>query len=441
MIIWSILIEKRSGMSKIAIYKGAIHHTKEGGQPALFLQAVRASVKNAPSRWFLLSGLILIYFLGLKWGVSTKDQSPAGSILLFTFFMTLHISLHWFYLAKRLPQRWPLLYFYVQAALVLPCSMFSSNAVNMLIGLFLVLIGEAIGALRLYVLIPVVISYIAFFVLYIVLQGGWHDFLLTFHNLGFFVIAPLLFVIGYMQVRAHERTQSILRQLEASHREVMTYAMRVEDLTLAAERQRLARELHDTLAQGLSGLVIQLEVVDAHLLKNNVVRAQEIVQQTMSGARDTLAEARHAIDNLRETVLGSEDLVETIQEEIDHFTSATGISCTADLAPLSSVPDLLCEHALRVVKEGLTNITRHARAHRAWVCITRVGAQLTVEVGDDGVGFVLNDIAHKAGHYGLLGLRERARLTGGQLEIVSAPEQGTIVRLHFPLTRGGTDDE
>jgi NarL family two-component system sensor histidine kinase YdfH len=207
----------------------------------------------------------------------------------------------------------------------------------------------------------------------------------------------------------------------------------VEDLTLAAERQRLARELHDTLAQGLAGLILQLEAVDSHLARGGVERAQAIVRQAMTRARLTLADARRAISDLRAEDALPADLDQAIRDEVERFTAATGLPCDLDLQPLPALPERLREQAFRTVTEGLTNIAHHARAQRVTVQVASRDGALEVKVWDDGVGFDPLAVSEQVGHYGLVGLRERARLAGGSLTVTSTPGQGTTIGLRLPL--------
>ena len=146
----------------------------------------------------------------------------------------------------------------------------------------------------------------------------------------------------------------------------------------------------------------------------------------------TLAEARSAIDDLRVNTLGPEDLLLAVQREIKRFTTANSLSCVADIAALALVPESLCEHVLRAITEGLTNIARHAQAHQVHISATFNETRLIIEVSDDGIGFDSDAVIAQDGHYGLLGLRERARLAGGYFEIVSTPDKGTVLRLCVP---------
>jgi NarL family two-component system sensor histidine kinase YdfH len=224
----------------------------------------------------------------------------------------------------------------------------------------------------------------------------------------------------------------LLHELEIAHVQLAEYAARVEDLTLTAERQRMARELHDTLAQGLAGLVLQLEAVDSHLSKNAPSKAQEIVQQAMGRARATLSDARNAIGNLRAARLSPSELEQSIRTEAERFTTATAIPCEIKIRLPENVTDLQAENAMRLVSEGLTNAARYAKANRIWLILEEDDNCLVVTVSDDGVGFHPSEVEKRADHFGLIGLRERARLVKGTLEIRSAPSEGTSLIMRLP---------
>jgi NarL family two-component system sensor histidine kinase YdfH len=180
-------------------------------------------------------------------------------------------------------------------------------------------------------------------------------------------------------------------------------------------------------------LILQLEAVDAHLAGNHLDRAREIVRETMVRARSTLADARLAIDDLRRS--GTLGLGDFARHETDNFIAATGIPCEVTISLLDSLPDPVTEAAIRAVSEGLTNIARHAQAKNAKLCIAALEEQkeLQIEITDDGIGFDPNVI--EAGHYGLVGMRERVRLSGGRLEINSKQGFGTQLVIRFPLEK------
>jgi NarL family two-component system sensor histidine kinase YdfH len=257
----------------------------------------------------------------------------------------------------------------------------------------------------------------------------------------------IIFVVLYVglytrEARAKAHAQTLLEELEIAHTQLAEYANQVEQLTLSTERQRMARELHDTLAQGLAGLILQLEAADSHISNQNSAKAQNIIQQAMTRARTTLADARRAIGDLRETQTTSTDLNTAIRTETERFRHSTGIPCTLELCNVPSLSPSLSENVLRAVSEGLVNIARHAKASEVILMMSCDDQNLWIEIRDDGSGFDPQEAIGRSGHYGLLGLRERARLFGGSLTIESQPTRGTTLKIQLPLDNGKpkTDD-
>ena len=359
---------------------------------------------------------------------SPEMRAPAR-LVPFVALMLLHITLYWFSPRFADTRRRAVSYLALQALLVFVITWYPRDF-GIVMSLYPSLLGIAVGMMRdKRQMAWAVVICLGLAALNLVLMFGWESLL------SWLLFAPplTLFVVIYVvlygrQVEAREHAQTLLRDLEVAHRELADYAARVEDLTLSAERQRMARELHDTLAQGVAGLVLQLEAVDSHLAAGRAERAQSIVRQAMARARATLADARRAIDDLR-IVPSGDDLTDALRHEVTRFADATGIPCAFDFTLTGSLPEATAEHLVRIVAEGLTNIARHAQAARAGVTVTESGAGVTIEVGDDGVGFDPTSAFDRSGHYGLLGMRERARLAGGTLTVESAPGAGTRVKI------------
>ena len=252
------------------------------------------------------------------------------------------------------------------------------------------------------------------------------------------LITLVLLVSGYVAfymrlMHSHTHLEAAHKELEAAHFQLRDSAEQIESLTRLMERQRLARELHDTLAQGLAGVMMQLQVASSRLTNQRYERAQESVQQAMTYVRSSLSTARNVLDDLRSESALPHELVEEVQEAINRFTVATGIVCTYEPRALSSVPYQFHDHVLRVIAEGLANIARHAEASHVEISIVQNDMTLLIEVRDDGIGFDPTIASKQSGHYGLLGLRERARLIHGTFDLLSAPGKGTILSFHFPL--------
>jgi NarL family two-component system sensor histidine kinase YdfH len=367
--------------------------------------------------------------------------------------MVLHCVLHAFALFKTMPPYLNLPYFIGQGLLVL--AIFSlGDGQEAVLGLCLVLTLEAIHLLRQpRMLIAVVGGYLLLYVIslnplkfYFSVDPSLvtHKFISSVTFIMFIIACIILY---NQRAKAHQRDQELLHalasahaQLETAHIQLEDYAARVEALTLITERQRLARELHDTLAQGLVGFGMQLETINGLLQQERLQQAREIVQQALSRVHTTLAEARDVIDDLRSGTANNVDDLEAMREEIQRFTIATGIPCHADLEALTILDRPLHEHIQRILSESLTNIARHARASEVWIRTRWDGdSRLTLEICDNGVGFDQAASVLPAGHYGLLGLRERARLIDGQMEITSVPGQGTTLCFTFLLSNQGQE--
>lgn len=377
-----------------------------------------------------------IALLGISGWISEPGLQQTQYPVVFSILLCCHIV--GYALIFRFPTRWYGLigYFTVQSVLVFAIGLVTPFT-TMALGLYLALISQAIGfVLQTWVLGILVVLYLFCYALLVGLMSGWD---LALHTPLFAV--PLVFlVITYMtmvvrQTQGHEQARTLLGELEVAHQQLAEFAEQVEDLTLATERQRMARELHDTLAQGLAGLILQLEAVNAHLAQGRLDRSQEIVQQAMIRARDTLTDSRRAIDDLRMGNTNANELIATIKQRIHHFTTTTGIPCTLDLRLHRGLPELISEHLLRGLTESLTNIERHSQARQVRILIVEERGMVVLEVQDDGVGFNPELIQHHKGHYGLLGLSERAHLTSGIIDVISTPLQGTTIRLQLPLAQ------
>jgi NarL family two-component system sensor histidine kinase YdfH len=382
--------------------------------------------------FFVVMTVIMIgmYILSLAQNPALRQPGPA---VLFTLLIVLHIALHWIlvlYPTFHTPFR-RLFYILGQGLLALIITYLSQN-IGMVFALYMGLIGEVLGFLgvnrwsilaALYYLSLSLINFLLFGDM-----GGAVYWMLTVIPIVIFVG---LYVTLYLrQAEAREKAQALAEELESANRQLTEYAAQVEDLTIAGERQRMARELHDTLSQGLAGLILQLEAADAYLASNHPEKARSIIENSMSQARLVLANARRAIDDLRQPKM--EDLDSALRLEVSRFTNATGIPVRLHTDPTPSLPDPVKETIVRAVAEALTNIAQHARAKNVEVELGMKGGGLSVTVGDDGVGFDPSSIP--SGHYGVLGICERVRMTNGSVNIHSNRGNGTTLNIQIPLT-------
>jgi two-component system NarL family sensor kinase len=228
----------------------------------------------------------------------------------------------------------------------------------------------------------------------------------------------LLHTVGDLLSIAIERTRLFARSTE---------------LGVIKERNRLAREIHDTLAQGLTAVTLKLETADALLeAESQPQRVRQIVQEALALTQANLEEARRSVLDLRAAPLEGRSLVEALTALAQTWTAQlqrpVNFTATGGIRPL---PVRLEVGLYRIAQEALTNIARHAGANRVILELTTTPAEIRLSIEDDGHGFELDDVP--PGRYGLIGLNERARLLGGSLRLKSGPGAGTRIEVTIPL--------
>jgi two-component system NarL family sensor kinase len=218
-------------------------------------------------------------------------------------------------------------------------------------------------------------------------------------------------------------------QLSAEHTRAATRLATIE------ERNRLAREIHDTLAQGLAAIALQLETADA-LFQSRPKRAQETIQKALQLARSNLEEARHSVMDLRAAPLQKHSLTEALAAlAVAEQVPPVDYTCL----PTQRFPILSAriETGLyRIAQEALTNARKHAKAHKISMTLIAEEQWISLSVQDDGCGFDLESVAEQtnrsSGHFGLAGMNERIKLLGGNLCISSEPGAGTSIEVSIP---------
>ncbi len=257
----------------------------------------------------------------------------------------------------------------------------------------------------------------------------------------------MMLLVGYVtatlvSVQREQRlalARAYQRQAAANER-LRQYAVTFEELAISGERNRLARELHDTLAHSLSAAAVQLEAVRA-LWSAHPDRARRMLEQTDDTVRTGLAEARRTLHALRATPLQELGLILAIRELAESAAERSGAELELHLpAALEAYPSVSVEQGVyRIAQEALENVVRHARAHRLCVGLEEREGKLRLMVEDDGLGIQGVSAPAPRGeagdHLGILGMGERAHLIGGELEISSPAGQGARVRLVIPLER------
>ncbi len=200
------------------------------------------------------------------------------------------------------------------------------------------------------------------------------------------------------------------------------------------ERNRLAREIHDTLAQGLTAITLQLETADALLESNaDTERVRKAIQQAMTLTRANLEEARRSVLDLRAAPLEGKTLAQAVADLLENWSKTAEVQTHLEIeGGRRSLPIRIEAGLYRVVQESLTNIRRHAHANTVTIRISMTPENVYLMIEDDGYGFDPSNIPQE-GRYGLIGLNERVKLLGGTLNLQSNPNSGTRVEVQIPL--------
>ncbi|MDI3280477.1 MAG: sensor histidine kinase, partial [Bacillota bacterium] len=268
---------------------------------------------------------------------------------------------------------------------------------------------------------------------------AWPLSLLGILRLAGSLLAGFLFVavmshLAVQQFRERERAEKALAELrlsqarlEEAYRSLAAYAREVEDLAATRERNRLAREIHDTLAHALTALVVQLEgcdrlwAVDPQRAREHLLRGQEL-------ARRGLAEVRRSLRALHSELPAQRPCAQAMAELAAEFQADTGVAVTFQVAGQERpVRPEACSALYRALQEALTNAGRHGRARRVSATLTFLPGELRLEVADDGQG-----AAQVVPGLGLTGMRERLEELHGTIQISTRPGEGFTVIASLP---------
>ncbi|MER5889760.1 sensor histidine kinase [Streptomyces sp. NPDC001941] len=274
---------------------------------------------------------------------------------------------------------------------------------------------------------------------------GWAVF-------GALVVANMAFVVitGHLQEKEQERARAQVRTIHeladtnaalhialdenaALHAQLLLQA---REAGVADERRRLAAEIHDTIAQGLTGIIAQLQVV-----KNapTLDTARTHLERADALARHSLGEARRSVHNLSPAALADATLTEALKKTVADWGARTGVRAEFTLTGTAQpLHDEIEATLLRITEEALSNAARHAHATRLGVTLSFMVGEVTLDVRDDGRGFDPLAVSHRTARsettgFGLNGMRARAERLAGDVTIESEPGGGTAISARVPL--------
>lgn len=226
------------------------------------------------------------------------------------------------------------------------------------------------------------------------------------------------------------RRRQLIEQLEATQAELAAAERRSGVLE---ERQRLARDIHDTLAQGFTSIVMHLEAAD-QALPGDLDTLQKHLDRARGTARASLEQARRVVHALRPHSLDQRSLPDAIERAAGRWQEETGIPLTTTITgdPVPLHPDIEVT-LLRATQEALTNIHKHAQATAVQLTLSYINDVVVLDVQDNGVSFAGAATSPLSGGYGLQAMSERAEQCGGSVTLESEPGEGTTVVISIPI--------
>ena len=235
-------------------------------------------------------------------------------------------------------------------------------------------------------------------------------------------------VLGYVITWLMKAQRLNRQELSKANLKLVQYSTNIEQLSISRERNRLSRELHDTLAHTLSALAVQFEVLLA-AWESNPNHARSIAEQMGEMTKKGLDETRRSLHNLRASPLEDLGLVLAIKELSKEFASRNNLSLNLDIPEsMNDIPPEIEQCFYRIAQESLENIARHANADELTIQLMRYSSGLSMSITDNGRGFDISDDVNRE-NLGIQGMAERADLIGGVLTVDSQPGRDTTVKL------------
>lgn len=374
----------------------------------------------------LVVGILLMsvgIFL-IQRGTHTKEEI-SGYIILSLLFLFLSMNRNnWF-------RKYKWLYFILQGIIVYDTATFMNEGyIVIYVCLIPVLIVECMRSYRERTkLLLFVAGYYSVFTMTTLLIGGWEAFREYFVIL---ILISILLTYYYSiysnQVKMKIKAQQVTRELEIANE-------KLEDYVRNNERQKMARDLHDTLSQGLSALAMQLDAANANLKKGKTERAQEIISHAMNYTRKTLSESRDLISDLRTENIRSQKLLSGLNTELEMFKRQFSGVIHAEISAEQNISESLYRNFIYVFRESLNNIIKHAKASEVWIHIYIENHYLYMTIKDNGVGFEVKWLDQLVGHYGIMGIKERIKSLDGRWNLISKKKQGTTIEVIVPLEK------
>ena len=241
-----------------------------------------------------------------------------------------------------------------------------------------------------------------------------------------FVLAFVILLVSAVIAEHESRTR-----LVQANRRLREYALQIENQATLQERNRIAREIHDSVGHYLTAQSIQLENTAVFLARDRIKAASHLAKARHLG-KDALANIRASVATLRKNPIQERSLLATIEKLILEFQSNTNIAIASEIDLISTLPTEVNTALYRIVQEALTNISKHSQATKVNLSLKETGSKILLSIQDNGCGF--NQSNNTTG-FGLQGMKERTAALPGIIEIISKCGQGCRINVEIPLSK------
>ncbi|WP_214659259.1 sensor histidine kinase [Candidatus Formimonas warabiya] len=360
-------------------------------------------------------GVLSLLFYGAVYFENAQQERLVVLLFVFVAYLALGIGRHFL---LRNKDSWYALSFFLDIGLVYTLEVHSRLLINYFFHFFyLIILLEAFLTLKrnrglLIGAVAVLVSLIKYgFLIY------YKFSLATVSQMVFFLFANVLILvmISFAQYHREEREKKdmLYQELLDTHKQLKKYVDEVSRLTLVEERNRIARDLHDTLGHHMTALIMQMEMA-GHMLETDPGRAGQLLEQGKKTARESLAGIREVVETLRGDPAPVR-AISSLQDLVGEFSRKTGVQVQLSLSGSGPDRDPAAEKALfRILQEALTNAVRHGQASRVDIDLSYAGGRVDFLIRDNGGG----NADFQEG-YGLQGIRERVEAGGGRVEFTS----------------------
>jgi signal transduction histidine kinase len=243
----------------------------------------------------------------------------------------------------------------------------------------------------------------------------------------------LFFVIKFVNTLIIERQTK--EQLAFANEQLRQYALQIEDLAAVQERNRIAREIHDSLGHALTALNVQLQTA-SKLWHIDLSQAQSFLTQARRLGEVAIKEVRHSVNTLRADSREDEPIETAIASLVEDFYQGTGVAVYTQIELKATLSPQITKTLYRIVQEALTNICKHAQATKVWIQLKTTLDEVSLKIEDNGQGFRVN--SEKTG-FGLQGMQERVTALQGDFYLETLPGAGCRIIVDLPLQKVSHD--